>query len=303
MTRLYCWTTCLVFAVGVPASAAEKPLILKVWPGKAPGVGAVKHREHLQPQNPHEHPPILRLTDVTEPTISVYRPAKGTDTGAAVLICPGGGYSILAWDLEGTEVANWLNSIGVTGVVLKYRVPRSGEVDAGGQPIGPQQDVHRALSLVRSRAKEWNIYPDRIGILGFSAGGHLSACALTRYDKRAYEPIDAVDRVSCRPDFGILIYPAYLLAKNGKLSPTLPVTKNTPPTFLAMTEDDPVNTENAIQFYRSLRHAKVPAELHLYPVGGHGYGLRKSKNLCTTWPKRCEDWLRSRRLLEERGHE
>src|SRR5579884_1873722 len=287
----------LCFIVALSAAGADKPVTLKVWPGPAPGVTSKENREHFQPQNPKEKPPIARLTDVSVPTITVYRPAKEKDTGAAVLVCPGGGYSILAWDLEGTEVAQWLNSIGVTAIVLKYRVPRSGTMGPDGQPLGPLQDAQRALSLVRSKAKEWGIDPHRIGQLGFSAGGHLTARAATNFAQRAYTPLDDVNQVSCRPDFVVLIYPAYLITKKGELFPTIPVSKSTPQTFLAMAEDDPINVDNAVAFYRALKRAKVPAEMHLYATGGHGFGLRPSKHPCHTWPKRCEEWLRSQGLL------
>jgi len=287
----------LILAWAAPASAAE-PLTIKVWSGPVPGAKADKILEHFQPPNPKEKPPIQRLTDVSEPTLTIYRPARDIDTHAAVVICPGGGYHILAWDLEGTEVAEWLNSIGVTGIVLKYRVPRSGEMLDDGQPLGPLQDAQRAMSLVRSRAQEWGIDPHRIGILGFSAGGHLAAATSTRFKTRAYPSSDAVDRVSCRPDFAVLIYPAYLIAKGkDSLSATLPVTKATPPMFLAMAENDPVNVDNAVAVFRALKHAGVSTEMHLYAAGGHGFGLRKSKLPCCTWPKRCEEWMRGQGVL------
>lgn len=291
------WVTYgLVFMAGL-ARAADEPLSMNVWPGSAPGVTGKVGKEHFQPQNPNEKPPILRLTDVSVPTITVYRPAREKDTGAAVLVCPGGGYQILAWNLEGTEVADWLNSIGVTAIVLKYRVPRAGPQGPDEQPIGPLQDGQRALSLVRSKAKEWGIDPHRIGQLGFSAGGHLTASAAAHYKQRAYAPVDDVDKVSCRPDFVVLIYPAYLITKTGTLRPTMRVTRDTPQTFLAMAEDDPVNADNAVVFFRALKREHVPAELHVYATGGHGFGLRPSKNPCSTWPKRCEEWMRSRGLL------
>src|SRR5262249_54892297 len=149
----------------------------------------------------------------SKPTLTIFRPAKEKDTGASVVICPGGGYHILAWDLEGEEVAGWLNSIGVTGIVLKYRVPRRPDQPRDAPPIGPLQDAQRAVSLPRSKAKEWGLDRRRIGILGFSAGGHLSAWAATNFDRRAYDAIDDADKESCRPDFAVLVYPAYLLAK------------------------------------------------------------------------------------------
>jgi acetyl esterase/lipase len=195
------------------SQAQEKPVVLDVWPGKVPGETGKIGDEKLLDPNPKDKKAVMRLTNVSKPTITIFRPKKDKDTGAAVVICPGGGYNILAWDLEGEEVAAWLNSIGVTGIVLKYRVPRRPGDAKDKPPIGPLQDAQRAMSLVRSKASEWNIDAKRIGILGFSAGGHLAAATSTNYDKRAYESMDDVDKVSCRPDFAVLVYPAYLTAK------------------------------------------------------------------------------------------
>lgn len=240
---------------------------------------------------------LVRLGNVSVPTIAVYKPPKEKDTGAAVVVFPGGGYSILAMDLEGTEVCDWLNSIGVTGVLLKYRVPAR-----PGRPrwAAPLEDAQRAVGLVRSRAAELGIDPKRIGVLGFSAGGHLAAAISTNYEKRSYEPVDAADSVSCRPDFTLLIYPAYLTVRQegDKISPELTITSDTPPTFLVQAEDDGVRVENSLFYYEALRNAKVPAEMHLYPVGGHGYGLRRTEKTVTTWPARAEEWLRSLGVLK-----
>jgi acetyl esterase/lipase len=243
---------------------------------------------------------VIRLGNVSKPTITLYRPAKEKDTGTAVVVCPGGGYSILAMDLEGTEICEWFNSIGVTGVLLKYRVPtRPGD----DQHIAPLQDAQRALGLVRFHAKEWDLNPKRIGVLGFSAGGHLTAYLSTHFDKRAYQPVDDADEVSCRPDFSMPIYPAYLVLKEheNKLSPGMNVTANTPPTFLIQAEDDGVRVENSLFYFLALKEAKVPAEMHLYASGGHGYGLRPSANTITTWPKRAEEWMRGLGLLNGRN--
>ncbi|MGO8676203.1 MAG: alpha/beta hydrolase [Limisphaerales bacterium] len=243
---------------------------------------------------------VIRLGNVSKPTITLYRPAKDKDTGTAVVVCPGGGYSILAMDLEGTEICEWFNSIGVTGVLLKYRVPtRPGD----DEHILPLQDAQRALGLVRFHAKEWGLDPKRIGVLGFSAGGHLTAYLSTHFDKRAYQPVDDADEVSCRPDFSMPIYPAYLVLKDheNKLSPGMNVTANTPPTFLIQAEDDGVRVENSLFYFLALKEAKVPAEMHLYASGGHGYGLRPSANTITTWPKRAEEWMRGLGLLNGRN--
>jgi len=210
---------------------------------------------------------VIRLGNVSKPTITIHRPPAGKDTGAAVLVCPGGAYSILALDLEGTEVCDWLNSIGVTGVLLKYRVPKRSGLEKHTAAL---QDTQRALGLVRHRASEWGIDPARLGVLGFSAGGHLSAALCSSAAQRTYPTVDDADKISCRPDFTVLIYPAYLALKDedNKIAPEVSVTTNTPPTFIAMAEDDPVRVENALFYALALKQAKVPVELHVYPVGG-----------------------------------
>ncbi len=287
----------VLLAVIAPARTAEKPVVLNVWPGKPPGETKPIGEEKIVLQK-HGEGTIKILHNVSKPTLTVFRPAKDKDTGAAVVICPGGGYNILAWDLEGEEVASWLNSIGVTGIVLKYRVPRRPDRPKDKPPIGPLQDAQRALSLVRNKAKEWKLDPKRIGILGFSAGGHLAASTSCNFDKRAYESMDETDEVSCRPDFTILIYPAYLLAKGkDELTPEIRVRKECPQTFFAHAGNDPVPADDSVRMYLALKRAGVPAELHVYTSGGHGFGLRPSKEPCSTWPKRCEDWLRTRGLL------
>jgi acetyl esterase/lipase len=286
----------------LPAAAADKPLVVEVWPGKAPGERGQVGAEKFLPQNPSEKPPIKRLTNVSKPTLAIYRPARDKDTGAAVLICPGGGYHILAWDLEGEEVAAWLNSLGVTGVLLKYRVPRRPGEPGDKPPPGPLQDAQRAVSLVRAKARSWGLDPKRIGILGFSAGGHLTAAAATNFDRRAYQPVDETDKVSCRPDFALLVYPAYLLAKDGRtLAPDMRVRKGCPPMFFAHAGDDPIAADKSVRMYLALKHAGVSAELHVYARGGHGFGLRPSKHPCSTWPRRCADWLRDQGFLKRRN--
>jgi len=278
-------------------SHAASPQTLLVWPGVAPGEKGNVGEEHFLAGKPGSHS-VQRLANVSRPTLTIYRPDASKDTGTTVVICPGGGYSILAMDLEGREVADWLNSIGVTAVVLKYRVPAR-----KGQPkqLAPLQDAQRALSLVRSHAAEWKIAPDRIGILGFSAGGHLATCAATNADRRQYAAIDEVDKTSCRPDFAVLLYPAYLLQKDGSLAPEVRVDKNTPPLFLVHCGDDRISSENSATLYLAAKRAKVPAELHIYATGGHGFGLRPSPKACSTWPDRCRDWMQSRGLLDPAG--
>ncbi len=241
---------------------------------------------------------VKRISNVTRPTLTVFRPAKEKDTGAAVVIAPGGGYNILAWDLEGTEVATWLNSIGVTGLVLKYRVPRRPGSPKDQAPPQAQMDAQRAMSFVRSKAAEWHLDPKRIGMLGFSAGGHLTAWTSTNFDKRAYEPIDEVDKVSCRPDFTVLVYPAYLANKErDALVPEIRVTKQTPPMFFAHAWDDGVPAEGSILLFLALKKEKIPADLHVYATGGHGFGLRGDKP-CAKWPDRCAEWMKSQGFLK-----
>jgi acetyl esterase/lipase len=285
-------------ASAIAGQVAEKPLIFDVWPGQVPGETAQIPPETVQEQKPNEKQ-VRRITNVSRPTITIYRPAKEKNTGAAVLIAPGGGYNILAWDLEGEEVAAWLNRIGVTGIVLKYRVPRRAGQAKDKPPLGPLQDAQRALSLVRHNAKEWGIDANRIGMLGFSAGGHLTAATATNFDKRSYEPVDAIDKVDCRPDFAVLVYPAYLVANDkDELAPDIRVRKECPPMFFAHAGDDPIKADNSIQMYRALKRAGVPAELHIYTLGGHGFGLRPSANPCSTWPERCAEWLQAQGILK-----
>jgi acetyl esterase/lipase len=286
-TTLCCTLALMIFFAPV-SRADEKPLVIDIWPGKAPGETGSLGEEKLTGQKGSR-----QLTDVSKPTLTVYRPAKDKNTGVAVVIAPGGAYRFLAWDNEGEQVAAWLNSIGVTGVLLKYRVPRRKD-----HPKGPLEDAQRAASLVRSKAKEWGIDPNRIGMLGFSAGGHLTALAATNFASRAYEPIDETDQVSCRPDFAVIIYPGGVVDRaKEKLVPEIHVSKETPPTFLAQSNDDRVGPENSAVLYLALKKAGVPAELHIYATGGHGYGMRPSKNPCSEWPKRCEEWLKTLKIL------
>jgi acetyl esterase/lipase len=293
------WSFVLLLIVAGRLPAQNPALTLDVWPGKAPGEMRDSAEEKGRPEKSPVGP-IRLLTEVTKPTLAVYRPAADKDTGAAVLICPGGGYNVLALDLEGEEVAIWLNTIGVTGIVLKYRVPRRKDVPPHEMPL---QDAQRALSLVRTRAQEWKLDPRRLGILGFSAGGNLAAIAANHFDKRGYEALDDVDKQSCRPDFAVLIYPAYLSEKDGSLAPQLTVTKQSPPTFFAHAGDDGIGPENSIVLYQALRKAGVASELHVYARGGHGFGLRPTEQPASRWPQRCEEWLRGQGILRARGAE
>jgi acetyl esterase/lipase len=288
--------TFALFAALVVCCGVVEAAVVEVWPGEAPGeVGGVGEEMTLPPREGET--PVRRLTNVTRPTLTIYQPPAEKHTGTSVVICPGGGYRILAIDKEGEEVAAWLNTLGVTGIVLKYRIPAR-----EGQPKhqAPLQDAQRAISLVRTRAKEWNLNPARIGILGFSAGGHLSATAATNHDKRHYAPIDAIDQASCRPDFAVLVYPAYLTDGN-QLSPEIRVNESTPPVFFVHAGDDRISSENSIQMYLALKRHGIPAELHVYASGGHGFGLRPSAKPCSTWPTQCAAWLKSQGLVPAPG--
>lgn len=272
--------------------APRSPILL--WPNGAPDEKGSISDEKLLP--PRGSKPVDRISNVTAPTLTISRPSAELDTGAAVIVCPGGGYNILAHDLEGTEVVEWLNSLGVTGILLKYRVPRRAD---RAKHAAPLQDAQRAFGLVRRQAKRWGLDPGRIGILGFSAGGHLSAMASTQFETRSYPRVDANDDFSCRPDFTVLIYPAYLSSTENplELSTELSVDENTPPSFLVQTQDDGVKVESSLAYYIALKRAGVPVEMHLYPSGGHGYGLRKSENPVSKWPDRCAEWLTSQGIL------
>jgi acetyl esterase/lipase len=286
---------------------ADHPLVLPIWPGAVPGdygtIGPERVRE------PSEAPTknAKWITNVTKPAISVFRAADAGNTGVAIVICPGGGYWNLAWDLEGEEVAAWLNTIGVTGIVLKYRVPRRPNQPERLPAPGPLLDAQRAVSLIRSRAAEWGIDPNRIGIMGFSAGGHLSFSIATHFDRRGYEPIDEIDKASCRPDFAVAVYPGYLIEQQSAgeernknvLAPYIRIPEGTPPIFLVHASDDAVaGAENSVITYMALKRAGVSAELHVFAKGGHGFGVRKSDFPCSTWTDRCAAWLQNQGMLK-----
>ena len=292
--------------VAGPAMAADNPLVVEIWPGKAPEESSDigPERSRMSPQLDRKQvevtEPTKLLTDVSKPSITIYRPAKENETGTAMLICPGGGYWNLYWQLEGEEVAAWLNSIGVTGIILKYRVPRRPDEPRGEPARRPLQDAQRAVSLVRSKAQEWNIDPQRIGMVGFSAGGHLAIATATNFEKRTYEPIDDVDKVSCRPDFAIPVYSGYLKAKDkDELAAGLSVPSGTPPVFLVHGGEDIVSPpEGSVVMYLALKRAGVPAELHIYAGAAHDFGVRKSDHPYATWTDSCAKWLRQQGLLK-----
>jgi acetyl esterase/lipase len=289
-----------------PVLAADNPLVVELWPGKAPeesadiGPEKVLLSPKLDRKQVEVTEPTRMVTNVTKPTLTIYRPAKEKDTGTAMLICPGGGYWNLYWQLEGEEVATWLNSLGVTGIILKYRVPRRPDEPKGEPARRPLQDAQRAVSLVRSKAKEWGIDPKRIGMVGFSAGGHLAIATATSFDKRAYEVIDDIDQISCRPDFAIGVYSGYLKAKDrDELAPGLRIPAGAPPIFLAHGGDDLISSpEHSVVMYLALKHAGVPAELHIYAGAAHDFGIRPSDQPCSTWTQSCAAWLRQQGLLK-----
>ncbi|HEV2351045.1 MAG TPA: alpha/beta hydrolase [Terriglobia bacterium] len=279
-----------------------------IWPGAAPDARPVAGPEDTGTVKNHlvAGRPWVYVGHVSRPTMTVYAP-KEKNTGAAVVVFPGGGYEILAIDLEGTEVCDWLASKGITCVLLKYRVPGAGlHPESGPYPKSPMalEDAQRTMGLVRFHAAEWHIDPHKIGVLGFSAGGHMVAAMSTHYDHRLYAAVDAADKESCRPDFAVAIYPGHLsLADNSfALNPDIRthITRQTPPTFLLQNEDDHVDrVEDALSYYAALKKAGVSVEMHLYAQGGHAFGLRRTKFPATAWPQLVETWLGTIGIIPE----
>lgn len=300
----------LLVAAAAAGLSAQEPawqpaagnLTLSLWPNGAPGaqpnpapeVDTTTARDNLIAGKP-----LIRLGNVSHPTLTLYKP-RGRNMGAAVVVFPGGGYRILAIDLEGTEVCDWLTSSGISCILVKYRVPDSGPYPKSSAAL---QDAQRAVGLVREHAADWQIDPQRIGVLGFSAGAHLSAALSTHYDQRLYDPIDAADALSCRPDFAVIIYPGYLALSEENFAPNheIHVTAQTPPSFIVQAEDDPVHVENATVYFLALKNAKVPAELHIFAQGGHGYGLRRTLLPVTGWPVLVETWLHTIHMVTGDG--
>ncbi len=288
--------------------AADKPLVVELWPGKVPdeasniGEEKIRMSPKLSRQQVEVTESTRMVTNVSRPTITICRPAKNEDTATAMLICPGGGYWDLYWQLEGEEVAAWLNSLGVTGIILKYRVPRRPDEPKGEPARRPLQDAQRAVSLIRSKAGEWGINPRQIGIIGFSAGGHLALATATGFEKRMYEPTDDFDRVSCRPDFAVLCYSGYLKAKDSdELAPGLRIPPGTPPVFMVHGDDDIIsNPDQSVVAYLALKRAGISAELHIYAATAHDFGVRPSDRPYSTWTQACANWLRHQGLLEPR---
>lgn len=285
--------------------AADDPLVVEIWPGDVPDeTGEIgEERVRMSPELDRKQVEVTEstkmLTNVTKPTITIYRPATAPENGTAMLICPGGGYWNLYWQLEGEEVAAWLSSHGMTGIILKYRVPRRADEPKGEPARRPLQDAQRAVSLVRSKSEEWGIDPQRIGMVGFSAGGHLAIATATSFEERAYVPIDDIDEISCRPDFAVAVYSGYLKAKEqDELAPGLKVPAGTPPVFLAHGGEDIISSpEHSLFMYLALKRAGVPAELHIYASTAHDFGVRQTDHPYSTWTDSCVRWLRHQGLL------
>ena len=308
--KLFVELACVLFAVGsfCQTANAQTPTAwqpasghtqIPIWPKGAPGATQNPPAEAdttTSKDNLIAGKPLIRLGNVSNPIITLYKPTTNP-TGAAIVVFPGGGYHILAIDLEGTEVCDWLTSSGIACIILKYRVPDSGPYPKSSAAL---QDAQRAIGFVRSHATEWHIDPHRIGVLGFSAGAHLAAALSTHFDKRLYDSIDTADNLSCRPDFAVIVYPGYLAIAEENMAPNSEIhpTDQTPPSFIVQAEDDPVHVENATVYFLELKNAKVPAELHIYAEGGHGWGLRPTNQPVTHWPKLVETWLHTIHIIE-----
>lgn len=258
---------------------AQQNAIIHLWPGNVPGEDSAKHLARVYPDTRGN---VIRITDINDPLLTVFAPQGNLNTGAAVIVCPGGGNKYLALNMEGDEVAAWLNELGITAFVLQYRVPMKQQ--------GALQDIQRAIRIIRNNAVQWKLDTNKIGVMGFSAGGNLAARATVSFNTITYPPVDATDSLSCRPDFGLLIYPGSLSSgPEHTLKPEFAVQKNTPPIFLFVANDDAIGLP--LSFGYALHDAKIPMELHVYPTGGHGYGLRKGNPAAEAWPPLAEKWM------------
>jgi len=304
--KILSFSLCVIFACG--HLGAQTNVLqpspghtqVPIWPGAAPDAQPVPGAEYVTNTLTPKGKPLVWVCNVSQPTMTVYSP-KGTKTGIAIVVFPGGGYNALAMDLEGTEICEWLTSKGITAVLLKYRVPTPRREAYGASQMA-LEDAQRTLGLVRFHAAEWHIDPHKIGVIGFSAGGHLVAASSTHFDRRSYPAVDAADQESCRPDFAIACYPGHLWDRGEdlNLNPNVPVTTNTPPTFLLQAEDDHVDgVEQSLVYYIALKKAGVPVEMHLYARGGHGFGLRPSRFPITEWPRLVETWLKTIGMMSD----
>ncbi len=288
-----------------PAAQPNGPIVINLWPGQVPDETAPigPERTRLSPKLDRTQVEVTEqtrlITSVSQPSITIFRPPAANNTGTAILICPGGGYWDLYWQLEGEEVAAWLNTIGVTGVILKYRVPRRPDEPQGEPARRPLQDAQRALSLLRARAAEWGVDSNRIGVIGFSAGGHLAISAATEFDRRAYQPVDDFDKTSCRPDFAIPVYSGYLKAKDkDELAPGLRIPSGAPPVFLVHGGEDLISPpEHSVVMYMALKRAGIPADLHIYSRTAHDFGVRPAARPYSGWTASCAEWMRGHGFL------
>lgn len=275
-------------------ATAEETKRLRLWTETPPGPASKAIGDEQDMTKPTDNlvggSRIIKLGNVSTPELHIFLPPKEAANGGAVLVCPGGGFSILAWDLEGTEVAQWLNSLGLAAAVLKYRVPTRGYEGAEVWQ-GPVMDAQRGLSVIRDHADQWNIDPDRVGVLGFSAGGQVAARAALAKGQRLYSPIDKIDQSSCAVNFAILIYPAWIAKDAGDLNEGFEVDSQSPPMFFIHAVNDRVSCMSSIALFAALKQVEVPAELHIFADGGHGYGMRETQLPVTRWPSLAADWL------------
>ncbi|MGD0142633.1 MAG: alpha/beta hydrolase [Rhizomicrobium sp.] len=311
--KLSIFVLCAVVAIGNAGALANRwqpspgHIQLPIWPGAAPDAQPVPGQEtEGQTKEAVGGKPWLWVTNVTQPTMTIYTP-KGKNTGAAVVVFPGGGFQVLAIDLEGTEICDWLTSRGVTCILSKYRVPsepydwRCDCRPHDRMTSTPSlEDAQRTIGLVRLHAGEWHIDPHKIGVIGFSAGGYLVAEISTKFARRLYPAIDDADKESARPDFAIAVYPGHLATDNDTLNPNVPVSGETPPTFLLQAEDDNVDgVDQSLVYYAALKKAGVPVEMHLYAHGGHAFGLRRTQFPISDWPRLVETWLGTIGMISE----